>query len=210
MPNFFYFDQFNQKQGPVDDQQLKELAAQGVIGPQTPLETDTGHKGTAGQIPGLFGAASEPFAQPGPAAPKQMFCTNCGKAVDEHAVACMSCGASPVGHRKFCRHCGASLNPEQVVCTKCGSPVGMVSRGAGGLTVAPQAVASLSQTLNTYFMWYWICLAAAIPTCGLGSIASTVFMYILLYQCWKLIPPDIARTTPGKAIGFCFIPFFNF
>ena len=61
MPNFFYYGQFNQKQGPVNEQQLKALAAQGVLGPQTPLETDSGHKGTAGQIPGLFPA---PAAQP--------------------------------------------------------------------------------------------------------------------------------------------------
>ncbi len=33
---------------------------------------------------------------------------------------------------------------------------------------------------------------------------------MLLYKLWKLIPADIARTTPGKAIGFCLIPFFNF
>ena len=56
MPNFFYLDQNNQKRGPVTDQQLKALAAQGVINPNTPLATDGGHKGTAGQIPGLFAA----------------------------------------------------------------------------------------------------------------------------------------------------------
>lgn len=56
MTNFFYFDQNGQKQGPVNDQQLKALATQGVINPQTPLETDTGHRGQAGQIPDLFAA----------------------------------------------------------------------------------------------------------------------------------------------------------
>ena len=30
MPNYFYFDQINQKQGPVDEQQLRELVAQEV------------------------------------------------------------------------------------------------------------------------------------------------------------------------------------
>ena len=52
--NFFYFNQNNQKLGPVSEAQLKELAAQGAISPDTPMETDDGHKGTAGQIPGLF------------------------------------------------------------------------------------------------------------------------------------------------------------
>ena len=61
MPNFYYFDQTNHKQGLVSESQLKELASQGVIGPNTPMETDTGHKGTAGQIPGLFPTESSPF-----------------------------------------------------------------------------------------------------------------------------------------------------
>jgi len=44
------------KRGPIAPQQLKELATQGKITPNTPLETDTGHKGLAGQIRGLFSA----------------------------------------------------------------------------------------------------------------------------------------------------------
>jgi len=53
MPNYFYIDANGQKHGLVNDQQLQALAAQGVITPNTPLETEGGHKGTAGQIPGL-------------------------------------------------------------------------------------------------------------------------------------------------------------
>lgn len=68
MTNFFYFDQSGQKQGPINDQQLRALAAQGSITPQTPLETDTGHKGQAGQIPGLF-AAPAPELPPVTSAP---------------------------------------------------------------------------------------------------------------------------------------------
>jgi len=41
-------------------------------------------------------------------------------------------------------------------------------------------------------------------------ILRTVFKMLLLYQLWKLIPTDIARTTPGQAVGFCFIPIFNY
>lgn len=53
MANFFYTDANGQKQGPITDQQLKALAAKGIVTPNTPLETDSGHKGVAGQIPGL-------------------------------------------------------------------------------------------------------------------------------------------------------------
>ena len=52
--NFFYFDQSGLKRGPVSEPQLKELATRGMIRPRTPMETDTGHRGIASQIPGLF------------------------------------------------------------------------------------------------------------------------------------------------------------
>jgi hypothetical protein len=35
-----------------------------------------------------------------------------------------------------------------------------------------------------------------------------VFNAILHFQCWKKIPRDFARLTPGKAVGFLFIPFY--
>jgi hypothetical protein len=53
MANYFYFDQTNQKHGPIDEQRLRELAVAGIIKPNTPMETVDGHKGTAKQIPGL-------------------------------------------------------------------------------------------------------------------------------------------------------------
>ena len=145
--NYFYFDENGNRNGPVNEQQLKELATQGTINPSTPMETDTGHKGTAGQVPGLnFNA---PSAAPSPIAASMPI-------------------AVPTG----------PTNP-------------------------------LSKTLNTYFMVHWICMAAMIPTCGLSWIAGMVFMFILLYMMWKQVPTHIARTTPGKALGFSFIPFFQ-
>jgi len=144
--NYFYFDQTDQRQGPVSEQQLKELAARGIIGTHTPMETDTGHKGVAGQIPGLFPAASQTQTVSGPLPPpKQLFCTHCGQPIAEQAAACMSCGAKPVGHRKFCRQCGVALNPEQVICVKCGGAI-TGSFDMGGFFAAVKEV--LSKCLN--------------------------------------------------------------
>ena len=53
MPNFYYTDATGAKQGPVNEQQLQALVSQRIITPQTQLETEAGHKGFAGQIPGL-------------------------------------------------------------------------------------------------------------------------------------------------------------
>jgi len=74
MPNYLYLDANGQKQGPINDQQLKTLAAQGIITPDTPLATDSGHKGKAGQIPGLQfkTAAASPFVQPAQATPQSV------------------------------------------------------------------------------------------------------------------------------------------
>jgi hypothetical protein len=43
----------------------------------------------------------------------------------------------------------------------------------------------------------------------LAVIYSSVIMAILVYKMWKVIQDGHARTTPGKAVGFLFIPFFN-
>ena len=64
MANFFCYDASGQKRGPFNEQQLQALAAQGKILPTTPLETDTGYKGVAGQIPSLtFRTAPPPVSQ---------------------------------------------------------------------------------------------------------------------------------------------------
>ncbi|MDD5313219.1 MAG: hypothetical protein PHO26_09320 [Dehalococcoidia bacterium] len=41
------------------------------------------------------------------------------------------------------------------------------------------------------------------------GIYGTVIGCILLYKAWKAIQDGQPRTTPGKAVGFLFIPFFN-
>ena len=85
------------------------------------------------------------------------------------------------------------------------------------------------ETLSKLF-WWWFCLTIlgvpfylttqAFPgeiwsaglVCGweLCTLASTVLMYVLLYQFWKVVQDGSQRTTPGQAVGFLFIPFFNF
>ena len=64
MTNFFITDA-NGKRHTVNELQLQALAAKGKILPTTPLESDTGHQGFAGQIPGLQfnNAAPPPLSQ---------------------------------------------------------------------------------------------------------------------------------------------------
>lgn len=44
----------------------------------------------------------------------------------------------------------------------------------------------------------------------LAYIPAIIAAAMLHYKCWEAIPPDIARTTPGMAVGLLFVPFFNF
>ena len=41
-------------------------------------------------------------------------------------------------------------------------------------------------------------------------ILAVVFAMILLFKCWKALPEAHRKTTPGKAVGFLFIPLYNF
>jgi hypothetical protein len=61
MPNYFFNDSDGVKRGPLTAERLQTLIDRGVITPETPLETDSGHRGLAGQIPGLkFDAVAPP------------------------------------------------------------------------------------------------------------------------------------------------------
>ena len=39
---------------------------------------------------------------------------------------------------------------------------------------------------------------------------GAIVVMVLIYKMWSAIQDGYARATPGKALGFCFIPFFNF
>ena len=65
-------------------------------------------------------------------------------------------------------------------------------------------------------------LAAALESQGMGvtalifmilsgpcSILYVIGLFFLLYYLWSAVQPYAPRTTPGKAVGFLFIPFFN-
>ena len=50
-------------------------------------------------------------------------------------------------------------------------------------------------------MWLILSLVAGIPV--------MVFHALILHRGWKSVQDGAAKETPGKAVGFCFIPFFN-
>jgi len=68
--------------------------------------------------------------------------------------------------------------------------------------------------IKSRFWYLWFFMVIGLPLClVLVGIPLLVLSWTsscaLHYVLWQVIPPKIARTTPGKALGFCFIPFFN-
>ncbi|KJU85829.1 membrane protein containing Forkhead-associated domain protein [Candidatus Magnetobacterium bavaricum] len=45
---------------------------------------------------------------------------------------------------------------------------------------------------------------------GFGALAwGAIYFLVALFRCWGIMQYVPCRTTPGKAVGFLFIPFFN-
>lgn len=70
------------------------------------------------------------------------------------------------------------------------------------------------ESLRKLWLWFAWLSGAGLPLIFIfigipAIIAGTVIYYVLLYRFWLLIQDGKARTSPGKAVGFCFIPFFN-
>jgi len=102
MPDYFYFDQANQKCGPIDEQQLRELAATGIIKSATPMETAEGHKGIAKQIPGLLFATSATSSSPVP----EWY----GRAAIRCGIVCVAFMLVALGAKQYAWHLLAQYN----------------------------------------------------------------------------------------------------
>jgi hypothetical protein len=95
----------------------------------------------------------------------------------------------------------------------------MIGGQVGGIVLLTAGVALLviSGILTGYVLDLshadiWT-LATSILLILLGCAAilfGATIWYLLLYRAWSVIQDGNASTTPEKAVGFLFIPFFNF
>jgi TM2 domain-containing membrane protein YozV len=125
-----------------------------------------------------------------------MFCRNCGKEVDEKAVACTSCGVPPKKGTKFCQNCGQPTNDMAEVCTSCGVKLTHgVNLGTIEDAFAPGAnkskvVAGVLGILlgylgiHRFYLGYTtmgiIQIAVTIVTCGFGGLWGFVEGILIL------------------------------
>lgn len=84
---------------------------------------------------------------------------------------------------------------------------GMVSPYAPAYNVISAAKINELDQLMT---WFWICFGFGFLLVGIPWIASLVIYFVILHKCWQVVQDGYARTSPGQAVGFMFLPFFNF
>ena len=188
MAKFFLTDTNGNKQGPYNEQQLQSGIAKGIITPTTPLETDTGHKGLAGQIPGLF-----PVPQPPP--PPNL----------------VPPVAPPITkiqfdaqHRKARIHFWTMLYIVScvifvVTLLVVATTEGVSSDALQKIDEGDERLLSAMEMLHVGFSLLFI----------LVGIANCICCCFYLYRLWEEIHPAFAQTTPGKAAGFMLIPLWN-
>ena len=49
-----------------------------------------------------------------------MYCTHCGKQINDNQAICLNCGCKPEGGNKFCYNCGAEVKEGAEFCLSCG------------------------------------------------------------------------------------------
>ena len=121
---------------------------------------------------------------------------------------CPSCGEMIKFNAKICKKCKKSV-PAPAVSADSSSHIKLQTSTASQAdrTVGRQD----AEIMKKLMFWFWICLGGIIATCGLSSIGALVIFFIMLYKFWKIVPAaETGGVTPGKAVGFCFIPFFSF
>jgi TM2 domain-containing membrane protein YozV len=120
-----------------------------------------------------------------------MYCRNCGKEVQEKAVACIGCGAAPKAGNKFCFNCGAATEPIQIVCIKCGADMrkGAYDGAASGKNKIAAGLLGIflgALGIHKFYLGYskegvimlLITLVSFIPTFGLGPAAVGLIGFI--------------------------------
>ncbi|MBE6424929.1 MAG: zinc ribbon domain-containing protein [Planctomycetaceae bacterium] len=141
---------------------------------------------------------------------------------------CTVCG-TPLGPNvQFCPNCGASImKPQQGAYVPYSSAQQIVPHPEQLSIYYPTLPKGAFRSCITRWLIYavltFLCMIMGLAMAdvneevgicfGFGMLAFLILGVIsnikFLHRCWRLIQDGHARTTPGKAIGFLFIPIFN-
>jgi len=164
------------------------------------------------------------------------YCSKCGCNLEEQFIinpVCPKCKKEFSDGTRFCDFDGTilvsfeKLIPKCEICNKVYNDGTKYCPNDGGRVIAEayrKQIIKIEQTQNlnlnseeiekqfNLFQWlYWGGIITSVIVVGIfGLIAAMVFYYILLYKAWSIIPKEKTDITPEKAVGFLFIPFYNF
>jgi len=207
MATQWYYLVNNEQQGPVSSADLKQMAAGGQIQPDTFIWKEGLDDWVPAQrIKGLFDGATattsvEMTAQPAAdqqAAPQQAYNPN--------QQAYPQQGFQQPGYGGYQQQATAYQNPHFPYAPKQFTGLFtwlliLIFGGFGAIFLGFVLIIANEDLAP---------IAVGFIMLGYGSIlASGIMGLVLLYRCWNSIQDLPARTTPGKAVGFLFIPFFN-
>ena len=212
MSTWHYYNENNEKTGPITSKELKQLVLSGTITQKTIVENSEGRIATAEELTGLtFPTTVQAIHS---SALKQLFCTNCGKPVSEQAAACMSCGVKPAGHKKFCRQCGVGLNADQVVCVKCGTKVAagyqdvVKNLSTSFMSRVKQGAMSIFEKIKKWLKLMGILVIVVFAVVGLATFANNIFATMMVYQFetkpgdWTEYEITVSRDSRKEKIKF--------
>ncbi|MDB5384931.1 MAG: uncharacterized protein JWM11_577, partial [Planctomycetaceae bacterium] len=154
-------------------------------------------------------------------------CLKCGEKLSAGVVACPHCGGgiststsrnqtSGVSRLSHCAN--PKLQPGSILAISCSALmfVGLLVGFVGLLLIIFAYVHLLSEP-NSEVTEYYRAADALLIEAGfllcliggmIGLIASILFL-IWLYRAWSVVPPGYHSPSPGRAVGWLFIPLFN-
>lgn len=130
-----------------------------------------------------------------------MYCTNCGKLVNDNASVCLSCGVAVGRGKKFCAHCGSAHDPEASVCLKCGVAI---KRGADKNSSQDAGACIKSGFKNMFkfkgrmsraeYWWYYLIV------CIINLVVTSISSIVVPTIAAPIIMPFIAFIHPLLAV----------
>ncbi len=212
MSDSWYVLSEDQQLGPYTGEQLVEFAQEGRIVAETMVWADgMAEWVTAAQIEGLI-------AQPVAVAAKPVLATSNWAPPGARAAATASPYQAPV----------SGYAPMQAVAAGGEYPVFPIKPASFGLwlssvlgtfgcVIIMVLIANMSsssgsegQMSESSFAAAGVSILIFLGIAVLLSIFSGIYFYVILYRAWDCLRYGRPRTTPGKAIGMLFIPFFQF
>jgi len=121
---------------------------------------------------------------------------------------CSRCGQDNESIAKYCENCGSSLGGKdmQINSRKKLKPLFFTLPMWIGIVIVVIGLILVNESYSDEDE----VIAGLILFFGFSGLTwGGIYFLITLYRTWSVIKSSIARTTPGKAIGFLFIPLFN-